>query len=520
MDADVIVVGCGPCGATLAGLLGQRGVRVLVIEKSRDVFAQPRAAHIDHTGLRTIQQFGFLEAVLPAMIHNQSLDLVNHAHELLMRLPAGQKSVSNLPTSVYFYQPELDRQLRAAISAIATVDVRLGHEWVSLSQNSDCVDVRFKDAGGNLATARARWLVGCDGSWSPVRESIGCKLDSLGFDERWLVLDLRLYGTHRLLPSDRAVQVCDPKRPHLTMPISENRQRFEFMLLPGDDADAIALPKSTSGLLASWLQPDTYTVERSAIYTFHGLIADGWRSGRVLIAGDAAHQMPPFLGQGMCSGLRDAANLSWKLAAVIRDGAPESILDTYEAERSPHVRQIIEAAIEFGRLVCITDPAEAAIRDERFLIDKTIPESIANFSLPRLIDGPLVGPGGGALFVQPEIDGRRLDDVVRGRFLVVSRTMRELGQSRSWWEDTMGAAVIVLETHPSEDISRWMLRFKAGVAVVRPDRYVLATGSDLDAITRMAAPQLCKHAAFDIALRTFSAIDVPDRSVQLKQSGV
>ncbi len=238
------------------------------------------------------------------------------------------------------------------------------------------------------------------------------------------------------------------------------------------------------------MQPDSYKVERSAIYTFHGLIASGWRDQRVLIAGDAAHQMPPFLGQGMCSGLRDAANLSWKLATVIRHGAPQTLLDTYETERSPHVRRIIEAAIEFGRLVCVTDRAQAAARDKRFLIDKAIPESIGNFALPRLTEGPLVGPGGGALFIQPEIDGRRLDDIVGDRFLIVARKEAHLGDSRGWWEARLGARIWVLDAQPNEDIERWLDRFNAAVAVVRPDRYVLAAGDNLEPITRLAAPRL------------------------------
>jgi 3-(3-hydroxy-phenyl)propionate hydroxylase len=504
VDTDVIIIGCGPSGGALAGLLGQRGVRVTVLEKSNDVFSQPRAAHVDHTGLRTIQELGFLESVLPAMIRNKSLDLVNHEHELLMRLPAGQQSVSGLPTSVYFYQPDIDRQLRATVSAIAGVDVKLGHEMLEFSQDVHGVTVRLKNnARGEYSDLRGKWLVGCDGSWSPVREAIGSKLASLGFDERWLVLDLKLRGSHKGLPIDRVVQVCDPERPHLTTPISANRQRFEFMLLPADSPEAIAGPESVASLLESWLPVGSYSIERSAIYTFHGLIAEGWRAGKVMIAGDAAHQMPPFLGQGMCSGLRDATNLAWKLAAVIHNRAPESILDTYESERSPHVRRIIEAAIEFGRLVCITDRAQAAARDKRFLVDKSVPESIANFALPKLAEGPLIGTGGGALFIQPVINGRHLDDIVGHRFLVVACTIGHLGGSAAWWRKEMGALMILLDADPNEALQRWMNRFGASVAVIRPDRYVLATGENLDEITQMVASRLntasANHSTVDAA---------------------
>ncbi len=245
METEVVIIGCGPTGATLGGLLAKRGVRVTVIEKSLDVFPQPRAAHIDHTGLRTMQELGFLDAILPAMVHNQSLDLVNHEHELLMRLPAGQKSVSGLPSSVYFYQPDLDRTLRSTIASIPGLDLRLGHEMLSFAQDGQGVRVNIQGPH-ELYTLRTQWLVGCDGSWSPVREAMGSKLSSLGFDERWLVLDLQLQGPHERLPVDRVVQVCDPHRPHLTTPISTGRQRFEFMLLHGDDPDTMTSQDSTS----------------------------------------------------------------------------------------------------------------------------------------------------------------------------------------------------------------------------------------------------------------------------------
>jgi 3-(3-hydroxy-phenyl)propionate hydroxylase len=483
MDTDVVIVGFGPTGAALAGMLAQRGVRVTILEKSPEVFSQPRAAHIDHTGLRTLQELGCLQAVLPPMIRNQSLDLVNHDHELLLRLPAGQESVSGLPTSVYFYQPELDRTLRDAVSAMPLVDVQLGHEMTAFDSTEGGVVVDYATLDGHKGSVSGRWLVGCDGSWSPVREAMGSKLASLNFDERWLVLDLKLSQVPPGLPTDRVVQVCDPDRPHLTTPISANRQRFEFMLMPGDSPVSIVQPESVAALLASWLPNDSYVIERSAIYTFHGLIAERWRNGRVLIAGDAAHQMPPFLGQGMCSGLRDATNLAWKLASIVTDGANEAILDTYEAERSPHVRRIIEAAIGFGELVCITDHAEAAARDRRLLVDKQTPDILAKFALPKLTPGPLVRHGGGALFVQPDIEGVRLDDLVGARFLVVSRTAADLGQKAKWWSDEIGAHLITLDETPNEALMRWMKRFGANVVVVRPDRYVMATGTSLDSIT-------------------------------------
>lgn len=163
-----------------------------------------------------------------------------------------------------------------------------------------------------------------------------------------------------------ALQVCDPARPHTLVPMPAPRFRFEFMLLPGEDPVAMQTPEAVAELTAGWLPAGAATVERSAVYTFHGLITTRWRSGRVLLAGDAAHQTPPFLGQGMCSGMRDAANLAWKLHAVLR-GADEALLDTYQQEREPAVRSIVQAAVDFGRIICTLDPAQAAARDEAML---------------------------------------------------------------------------------------------------------------------------------------------------------
>lgn len=492
MEADVAIIGFGPTGAALAGLLGRRGVRVIVIEKDCDVFPQPRAAHVDHTGLRTVQELGCLDAMLPRVIRNQSLDLVTAKHELLLRVDAGQESVSGLPTSVYFYQPEFDRTLRETVATLDSVEVRLGEEMTHFISDANGVTVQSRDSEGSEHVYRVGWLVGCDGAWSPVREEIGSKLRSLNFDERWFVLDLRIDSPQPNIPKDRVVQVCDPERPHLTTPISHDRQRFEFMLLPGEQDDEIRTPGSISRLLADWLEPDNYVVERSAIYTFHGLVAHPWRVGRVLIAGDAAHQMPPFLGQGMCSGLRDASNLAWKLAAVVRGDADQELLDTYEAERSPHVGTIVKAAIEFGRLVCMTDHAEAAARDKRLLSKGQTSREQAAFTLPRLERGPLVLAGGGGLSLQPQVNGKRLDDIVGQRFLVIARDKAALGESATWWRDEMGACIMSLAEINDPSLDRWMDRYDAQVAVIRPDRYVLGTASSLLEITKQVAHVLRK----------------------------
>jgi len=490
MDADVAVIGFGPVGTVAAGLLGKQGLRVLVIEKDEKVFPLPRAAHVDHTGLRTIQELGCLDALLPKMIRNKRLDLVDANRRMLARIPADQESVSGLPTSVYFYQPEFDAALRRTASAFPNVDVRLNTEMTGLVAKADEVLIRFRTHSGKNESARVGWVLGCDGAWSLVRDLMNIKLESMNFDEQWLVLDLRIETPQSSLPTDHVVEVCDPARPYLSTPISADRQRFEFMLLPGENPEHMKRPHMIRKLLESWIPADSYQIERVAVYTFHGLVAERWRDGRIFIAGDAAHQTPPFLGQGMCAGIRDAANLAWKLAHVVKGGAPCDLLDTYELERRPHAIKVINAAIRIGKVICELDPRKAAERNVLLRANNSQMRKELSFALPRLEPGPLVLRGGGSLFVQPVIGGRRFDDIIGSRFLVLARSAAALGKTVDWWADELGARVAQLQEFDDAALNQWFARYKAEVAVVRPDRYVLGTANSLDQITDAVQAQL------------------------------
>jgi 3-(3-hydroxy-phenyl)propionate hydroxylase len=495
IDADVAIVGFGPVGAVMAGLLARHGVTVMVIEKESAIYALPRAAHIDHTGLRTIQELGCLDQLLPTMIRNKRLDLLNAEKQVLVSIPADQPSLSGLPSSVYFYQPEFDGTLRETVAAMPGVTVRLATEMIDLGAGPDGVRVRTRAEDGRTEWRHVRWLIGCDGAWSPVREKMGIKLDSLNFDEKWLVFDLVLEGPHASLPRDHVVEVCDPARPYLSTPISGNRQRFEFMLLPGEDPEHLKQPEEATRLLANWIPEGGYRIERAAIYTFHGLVAEEWRRGRVLIAGDAAHQTPPFLGQGMCAGIRDAANLAWKLASVIKGAAPDHLIDTYEQERKPHAVAVIEAAIRIGRVICELDPGKAAERDRHLLANDPLTHKELAFALPRLTPGPLILKNGGSLFVQPMIGATRLDTIVGGRFLVFARRAAALGNSADWWRDTVNAMIATPADLDARALVEWLDRHKADVVIVRPDRYVLGAAHDLDELTKAVKDMLSPMAA-------------------------
>jgi 3-(3-hydroxy-phenyl)propionate hydroxylase len=476
---DVAVVGMGPVGAVLTGLLGRRGLKVVAIERDRDVFPLPRAAHVDHTGLRTLQEVGVLDELLPEMVANAGLELMSADLQLLARLPGDQPTVSGLPASMYFHQPGFDRALRRNAAELPGVEVMLGTEVGAIEEGPDCVTL---DVEGHPPVT-ASLVVGCDGALSGVREAAGLGLEDLGFHEDWVAVDLLLREPVPSLP-DSSLQVCDPARPYVAVPMPGLRFRFEFMLLPGESGEELAQPESVERLISPWIGPGLADIERAAVYRFHGLLAHRWRAGRVLLAGDAAHQMPPFLGQGMCSGIRDATNLAWKLDHVLRRGAPMALLDTYQSERKPHVRHVIETAIAYGRAVCVLDPQEAAERDRRMLADPAPPERRLRFRLREFDPGPLVLDGGGDLFVQPSVGGRMLDDVVGQRFLVLCRESVP-GEAAEWWESAAGATVATLADlgEAAEPLAAWLDRRDADVAVVRPDRFVLGTGTDLAAMT-------------------------------------
>jgi 3-(3-hydroxy-phenyl)propionate hydroxylase len=488
-SVDVLVVGFGPVGAVLAGLLGKRGIDVLVLERDYDVFPLPRAAHVDHTGLRTWQELALLDRLLPAMQANLGLDFLTADGELLARIPGDQSSASGLPTSMYFFQPALDRAVREAVAAMPSVRIALGTEVTGVTSAEDHVRVLAAAPDGGQLEVTAKWVVACDGANSTIRDQIGFGAEDLHFEEPWLVVDLVLDGERA--QSGRAVCLCDPRRPTYSIPMPARRHRFEFRLMDGDDPAVMLQPGRISELVTGWFPDRRFELERTAIYTFHGLVGTDWRHQRVFLAGDAAHQMPPFLGQGMCSGLRDAANLAWKLDLVIRGTAQDDLLNTYQEERRAHVRSVVESAVRIGRLICTIDPDEAAERDRRMLSDTRPPSQRIGFTLPPLRPGSLVWENGGDLFVQPPGGEVRLDDAIGSRFAVLARTpeLIEAGPAQ-WWRDRIGAFVAAVGQLPppqADGVLAWLDSHDSDLVVVRPDRYVLWAGSDLDDVTRKIA---------------------------------
>jgi len=382
-----------------------------------------------------------------------------------------------------FFQPELDGLLREAARERPEVDVLLG--WTAGAVDQDDGEVRLALSGpdGETRAVRGRYLLAADGASSAIRAQAGLRLADHGFEEPWVIVD-------GLVPDagqgpDHTIMYCDPARPGTYVPGPGRHRRWEFMVLPGErdrdvrDPDAV---RAMIGPVTPWLDMDDLEVGRIAVYRFHGLVAERWSSGRVFLAGDAAHQTPPFYGQGMCHGIRDVRNLLWKIAAVLDGSAPAALLDTYQAEREPHVRAIIDASVANGRYICTLDP-ELALRRDAELRERMARGADARAFreiIPGLTTGLLDPDGGsevtGLLFVQPTEttpDGRtrRFDDRLGDGFALVT-TLDDVAHADVGWltERLRGRVVTVPEADGT--IARWMAEFDCVAALVRPDRYV------------------------------------------------
>jgi 3-(3-hydroxy-phenyl)propionate hydroxylase len=497
-EFEVCIIGYGPVGAALANLLGMSGLSVVVLEREPSVYHLPRAVSLDGEGMRLVQTMGLAEKLLPLLSVSRNIRHVSADGKLLLLISRGGIGPEGWNNAYRFYQPEFEAVLREGVARFASVDVRLRCEAFALDEFDDHVRVRYENlATGELAQITARYVVGCDGARSIVRRFMGAALHDLRSHERWIVLDMILDQPPRGVPEAAdetgrvvdAIQYCDPSRPTTFVPMPGKRHRWEFMLMPADDPATITKPEQIYEMLKPWrIDPATSVIERAVVYTFHSALSTRWRRGRLLLAGDAAHQMPPFLGQGMCSGLRDAANLAWKLCAVIKGGAPDLLLDTYESERSEHVKAFIELAVELGGVIQTTDPDRARARDIELIANPTMLRPI----MPRLgrgLHGDMPAPAG-TRAAQPRLgDGALLDDHVGYRFAVLAsqRLADALGpDARRAQPDA--DVVIVTATGPAES---YLAELHAEAVVIRPDRYILgvaSTTTELDAVLARRLP--------------------------------
>jgi 2-polyprenyl-6-methoxyphenol hydroxylase-like FAD-dependent oxidoreductase len=414
-------------------------------------------------------------------------------------------TVSGWPASSMFHQPDLERLLAEAVSRQPGVRVRTGHDVrdvvagpvsgaVSGAAAGESVSVQADGPGGARTQVHARWVIGCDGADSRIRQLAGLDVTDHHYQAQWLIVDVRPAEPVRWSPLN--IQVCDPARPTTAVSGGPGRRRFEFMRLPGDPQDGFDSPSTAWRLLEPWgLTPANAVLERHALYTFGARLVDRWRRGRLLVAGDAAHQMPPFAGQGLCSGLRDAANLAWKLDLVLAGRAPETLLDTYGTERGSQVLPEIDFSVELGKIICVLDPAAAAARDLDFA-------PIAEAGPVPLPDRPPLGAGlllpgdphAGKVALQAPVGrdgsryGTRLDDATGGGWVLLghggdgSDPAGDLpAELARWWASLGGRCFQLAQDGPLQDSTgaygRWFGTLERDTVLIRPDSYLFGTAA-------------------------------------------
>lgn len=490
----VVIVGAGPTGASAAIMLGQRGVETLVLERWPEVYPLPRAVHFDDEVYRIFASMGLESEVEAISRPAPGMRLTDSRQRVLAefwRDPARQ--VHGYPQANMFDQPELETVLREAITKYECVQLHGGVEVIEIAQlGGDRVRVRYRDPETKVEhEVQADVVLGCDGANSLTRDVVGARMEDFHFDQQWLVVDVETAVA--LDVYDGVQQVCDNGRAATFMPVTPGRYRWEFRLKPDERPEDFDHAKVLE-LTRPWLTEgdlDSLTFLRQTCYTFRGLVADRWRNGRVFLLGDAAHQTPPFIGQGMCAGIRDAANLVWKLALVLNGHAEDRLLDTYEAERRPYARRVVQLAIGVGAMMTggperLTHPRNALIRLLTGLLGAE--DKFVSTLWPTLRRGGLVHDAGrrrkrtGEVFGQPSIGGARLDDLTGHGWAMLYRghdRVSAFDQDTRNFFDRLDTSVVRIDAQDTDGMAL-LDHLRADAVLLRPDHIVAAAGTTPD----------------------------------------
>jgi len=513
-DFDVIQIGYGPISKFSALLLDRMGWSVGIFERWQEVFPLPRAVCIDHEIYRVLHAAGLGPLVDKVTDPAPVYRWFNAEWRELLAIDWTAGSVSGGTEVNFVHQPSFERELDAEVKRRNKIDLNLESEAIAIRQDEDVVTVTIRDTKtGATRDYTCRYLLGIDGANSIVRESLGITRTDKGFEADWLVVDFLLKDglTAKDLGLIECGQYCNPKRPTTIVPGgTENGKtcrRWEFMRLPHETKEEMVEEAKVQELLGDWIKPDQGTLVRHALYTFRSLVTDRWRDGRILLAGDAAHLMPPFMGQGMCAGLRDVWNLAWKLDSVMSGAADERLLDTYEPERKPHVSDVIDASMFLGSIICIPDEKKAAERDRMFLSGEAPPPA----PFPILTDGFLARDASGAVMAPAgqlsphgtvRHKGRtgRFDSFVApGLTLILTPELRleDLSARSRATLDALHVRIVTVADRRSAtddqiaDTQGQFLPFMAErnikAMLVRPDLYIFGGASDADGLDAVIA---------------------------------
>jgi 2-polyprenyl-6-methoxyphenol hydroxylase-like FAD-dependent oxidoreductase len=492
---DVLIVGYGPTGMLAAALLGRAGHRVGVFERHKTLYNLARVGIVHDDVLRMFQEIGVIDRIWPSTFFLPVYEMAKNG-KVLLSSDVAPMATHGWPEYISIYQPAFEGELDEVVKAQPSVDVFQGERVLAVEQNDECVTITTQDEKGQNRKQQGRYLIASDGGNSFLRQALGVPYENLGFDQDWLVIDGRAKKGHAHWPAMR--QLCEPEQPGVTLHMGPHHQRWSFMIFPGESAEDAVKPESVWRRLnrPEGATPDDLELTRVASYKFQSLYAERWRIGRAFIAGDAAHQMPPFLAQGLCSGFRDAHNLAWKLDWVLRGHASDAFLDSYEAERGPNARATIVESMRVGQNVNERDPVKVRKRDEALMamqaerVRSGPKTQLIAFRVPGFTAGFIAKSsdnvrGAGDALPQARVtrDSQegRFDDVVGGGLMIIGRNgdpAAALSEAdRSFWRSLGGGIVQfgdgtgqVVDTESR--FGKLMDEYGCDVIVKRPDFYI------------------------------------------------
>ena len=461
---DVAIVGFGPTGGTLANLLALQGFSILIIEKEKSFYPLPRAVHFDDEIMRVFQTIGITDKFLKHTIINKGTKFVNSKNQVVLDWPRPRSITENgWYPSYRFHQPDLERKLRRRLKDFKKVSVMQSTKVNSLKEEKSSVKIFIENINNNkISEIRAKYIIGCDGARSTIRKQIKAKFQNLGFTQKWAVVDLILKKNKKELP-DRTIQYSNSKRPATYCRNVGKRRRWEFAINNNESEKKVLSNSYIWNFLKPWLKPSEALMERKTIYTFQSAISKKWKKGRVFLAGDAAHLMPPFMGQGMCAGVRDASNLAWKIAYCLKNNHSEKLLNTYQSERYSNVIEYIKTTVKMGEFVNavgtsnITGEVSSTQNGQKSM--KSIKPKLGK-GLGKIND-----KNRGKIFPQFKLkNGKSLDNKFFDKPLLIIS---------SKYKKKLPKKINYINSNTAKGLNEYMLNLKIDAFVVRPDRFIL-----------------------------------------------